>query len=87
MQLVALQALIVTARRVCNCECWCSNLTMKACRKLLEEDHGLPDRALTDRKELIQNYVDKVSLLAWNYAHMSSVQADFQLCLSALPVL
>lgn len=39
---------------------FCSNLTMKACRKLLEEDLCLPERSLADRKEFIQRYVDKV---------------------------
>ena len=38
----------------------CSNLTMKACRKLLEEDLGLPAKSLADRKDFIQKYVDKV---------------------------
>ena len=33
---------------------------MKACRKLLEEDLGLPEKSLADRKEFIQKYVDKV---------------------------
>jgi len=33
---------------------------MKACRKLLEEDLGLPVKSLADRKEFIQKYVDKV---------------------------
>lgn len=39
---------------------FCSNLTMKACRKLLEEDLGLPEKSLAGRKEFIQRYVDKV---------------------------
>lgn len=34
---------------------------MKACRKLLEEDLGLPEKSLADRKEFIQKYVDKVT--------------------------
>ena len=33
---------------------------MKACRKLLEEDLGLPEKSLADRKEFIQRFVDKV---------------------------
>lgn len=33
---------------------------MKVCRKLLEEDLGLPEKSLADRKEFIQRYVDKV---------------------------
>lgn len=36
------------------------NLTMKACRKLLEEDLGMPDKALADRKAFIQKYIDKI---------------------------
>ena len=34
---------------------------MKACRKLLEEDLGLPEKSLADRKDFIQKYVDKVT--------------------------
>lgn len=41
--------------------CECSNLTMKACRKLLEEDLGLPEKSLANRKEFIQKYIDKVN--------------------------
>ncbi|KAL3139488.1 hypothetical protein ABBQ38_003812 [Trebouxia sp. C0009 RCD-2024] len=48
--------------------CVCSNLTMKACRKLLEEDLGLPEKSLADRKEFIQRYVDKI------IAHKASKQ-------------
>lgn len=33
---------------------------MKACRKLLEEDLGLPAKSLADRKDFVQKYVDKV---------------------------
>ena len=35
---------------------------MKACRKLLEEDLGLPEKSLAPRKDFIQKYVDKVIL-------------------------
>ena len=35
---------------------------MKSCRKLLEEDLGLPEKSLADRKEFIQKYVDKVNM-------------------------
>ena len=41
---------------------YCSTLTMKACRKLLEGDLGLPERSLADRKAFIQQYVDKARL-------------------------
>ena len=34
---------------------------MKACRKFLEQDLGLPEKSLADRKELIRLYVDKAS--------------------------
>ncbi|KAK9824694.1 hypothetical protein WJX72_012449 [[Myrmecia] bisecta] len=36
------------------------SLNMKACRKLLEEDLGLPDKALAGHKGLISELVDKV---------------------------
>lgn len=36
---------------------------MKACRKLLEEDLGLPEKSLADQKEFIQLYVDKASTI------------------------
>ena len=42
---------------------------MKACRKLLEEDLGLPEKSLADRKEFIQKYVDKVTDGANNMMH------------------
>ncbi|KAL0040660.1 hypothetical protein WJX79_000885 [Trebouxia sp. C0005] len=45
------------------------NLTMKTCRKLLEEDLGLPAKSLAGRKEFIQKYVDKI------IAHQASKQA------------
>ncbi len=46
---------------LCLNECVnCSNLTMKACRKLLEEDLGLPEKSLAQRKDFIKKYVDKV---------------------------
>ena len=34
---------------------------MKACRKMLEEDLGLPEKSLALHKEVIQRFVDKVS--------------------------
>lgn len=57
LQTVAAHSFILPS----NGMCICSNLTMKACRKLLEGDLGLPEKSLADRKEFIQRYVDKVS--------------------------
>ena len=44
----------------CITLCLRSTLTMKACRKLLEEDLGLPEKSLAAHKDFIQQYVDKV---------------------------
>ena len=43
---------------------------MRACRKLLEEDLGLPEKSLADRKEFIQRYVDKVTGSEQNRLHV-----------------
>lgn len=53
----------------------CSTLTMKACRKLLEEDMGLPEKSLAAHKEWIQRYVDKVNLCVISNSLCAALQA------------
>ena len=38
----------------------CRTLTMKTCRKMLEEDMGLPATSLATHKDVIRQFVDKV---------------------------
>lgn len=61
--------------------CECSNLTMKACRKLLEEDLGLPEKSLANRKEFIQKYIDKVTQMVIDASHLciATTQSSLEL--------
>lgn len=45
--------------------CFCRTLSLKQCRKLLEEDLGLPEKGLNAFKELVQELVEKVT--AWKF--------------------